>query len=244
MDGRELDLDGPPSTTTGLVDAGVDGESVEPGLEPVGIAKLRQVVPCPDEAVLDRVACELGVPEDQAGGAVQPHGGHTGELGKGVMIAPPRALDEPSLVHIRLGCWGDHGGRPSQDMAMKTAGRFSLVPSISSGDVGQLALRRNVDGGNFRPPCLPPRLRQAPQGVAGTHPCTPRIQLRASSSGTRDAGTRRCGGAVALSINHVVGRRQECVVYDPCGDWSDPNPADLQPIEPQTMGGNPIRTTW
>ena len=50
MDGRELDLDRPPATAAGLVDAGVDGEAMEPGLEPVGVAKRRQVTPGPDEA--------------------------------------------------------------------------------------------------------------------------------------------------------------------------------------------------
>ena len=40
---------------------------------------------------------------------------------------------------------------------MKTAGRFSLVPSISSRDVErQLALRRNVDGGNSGRPAYHP----------------------------------------------------------------------------------------
>jgi hypothetical protein len=35
---------------------------------------------------------------------VQPHDGRAGELGEGVMIAFACALDEPSLVHGRLGC--------------------------------------------------------------------------------------------------------------------------------------------
>ena len=99
--GRELHLDGPPSTTACLVDAGVDGQSMEPGVESVGIAKLREIPPRPDEAFLDRVACELRVPEDEAGGLVQPHDGRAGELGEGVMIASPRPFHEPSLVHGR-----------------------------------------------------------------------------------------------------------------------------------------------
>lgn len=57
-----------------------------------------------DEAILDRVACELRVPEDEARRAVQPHDGSAGKLGEGVMIAVPRSLHEPSLVHGRLGC--------------------------------------------------------------------------------------------------------------------------------------------
>ena len=103
MDDGELDLDRPPSTAARLVDAGIDGESVQPGVEPVGIPKLREVPPGPDQPLLDRVACELGVAEDEAGRLVQPHDGRAGELGEGVMIALPRALHEPSLVHGRLG---------------------------------------------------------------------------------------------------------------------------------------------
>ena len=73
VDGRELDLDGAPSPAAGLVDAGIDGEAIQPGIEPVGISKLREVPPGPDQPLLDRVACELGVPEDEAGSPVQPH---------------------------------------------------------------------------------------------------------------------------------------------------------------------------
>ena len=103
VDRRELDLDGSPSPAARLVDAGIDGESIQPGIEPVGISKLREVPPGPDQPLLDRVACELRVPEDEAGGLVQPHDGRAGELGEGVMIASPCALHEPSLVHGRLG---------------------------------------------------------------------------------------------------------------------------------------------
>ena len=57
----------------------------------------------PDESLLDRVPCEVGVPEDQAGGRVQARDGcASASVGEGVMIAPPRSLDETSLVHGRL----------------------------------------------------------------------------------------------------------------------------------------------
>jgi hypothetical protein len=105
---RQLDLDRPSSSTAGEVQTGVDGQAMQPGVEPIGLAKPGEVAPGSDQAILDRVACELGVPEDEAGGAVQPHDGSARELGEGVMIAIPRSLDEPSLVHGRLGC-----GRPS-----------------------------------------------------------------------------------------------------------------------------------
>jgi hypothetical protein len=103
MDVCELDLDQPPLSAARQVDRGVDGESVQPAVEPIGISKLRKVPPGSDQPLLDRVACELRVAEDEASGLVQPHDGRAGELGEGVMIASPRALHEPSLVHGRLG---------------------------------------------------------------------------------------------------------------------------------------------
>ena len=86
------------------VEAGVDGQAMEPGIEPVGVAQARQVSPCPEERLLDRVARELRVPEDEPGRRVQPREGQVDERGEGVMIALPRSLDETSLVHGRLGC--------------------------------------------------------------------------------------------------------------------------------------------
>ena len=101
--GIELDLDHPPASATSEVETGVDGQAMEPGVEPVGVTQPRQVVPGPDERLLDRVAGQLRVAEDEAGDPVQPRDGIAGELGEGVMIALPRSLDESSLVHDRLG---------------------------------------------------------------------------------------------------------------------------------------------
>ena len=75
---------------------------MDPGVEAIRVAQTRQVAPGPDQPILDRVACELRVPEDQPGRLVQPHDGRAGKLGKGVMIAPRCLLDEPSLVHVAL----------------------------------------------------------------------------------------------------------------------------------------------
>jgi len=96
---QELDLDPPPPTAACLIETGVHREAMEPGLEPGRISKLPEIPPGTKECLLDRVTCELGVPEDQARGFIQPHDGRTRELGEGVMIAFPRALDEPLLVH-------------------------------------------------------------------------------------------------------------------------------------------------
>ena len=72
--GQDLDLDRPPASPAGLVEAGVDEQAVEPGIEPVRITKPGQVTPGAHQGVLDRVARELGVPEDEARGRVQPGG--------------------------------------------------------------------------------------------------------------------------------------------------------------------------
>ncbi len=95
----EFDLDRPSTATTEDIDARTGDEAAQPPLEPIRIAKRRQAAPCPDEPVLDRVSRELVVPEDQAGGSVQPRDEHTGKRREGVMIASLRPLDEFSLVH-------------------------------------------------------------------------------------------------------------------------------------------------
>ena len=99
VDGVQLDLDRAPASAPGEIEAGVDGQAMDPGVEPLGIAKSRQVAPGPDQRLLDGVARELRVPEDQAGRRVQPRKRRVDELGEGVMIALPRAFDEHSLVH-------------------------------------------------------------------------------------------------------------------------------------------------
>src|SRR5262245_26782837 len=124
IDRAQLDLHRAPSPAPQEVEADVDGEAMQPGLEPVGIAKSRQVPPGADERLLDPIARELGVPEDQAGGRVQPRERRVDEQGKGVMIAPPRAFDELSLVHCCLS-WRDHGGRVRQRMT--SGGRESFT---------------------------------------------------------------------------------------------------------------------
>ena len=72
VDGVDVDLDRPPASPAGLVEAGVHEEAVEPGIEPVRVTKPGQVPPGAHQGVLDRVARELRVPEDEARGRVQP----------------------------------------------------------------------------------------------------------------------------------------------------------------------------
>ena len=74
---------------------------MEPGVEPVRVAQARKVTPGSDICLLDRVARELRVPEDEAGDGVQPRDGRDDERVERVMIAPARSLDEIPLVHGR-----------------------------------------------------------------------------------------------------------------------------------------------
>ena len=86
----------------------MDDELAQPGVELVRVAKRRQVPPGADEAVLDGVARELRVAEDQPGGCVESCDGRAGERGEGVMIALPCPLDEVPLVHDSPRCVRGH----------------------------------------------------------------------------------------------------------------------------------------
>jgi hypothetical protein len=72
MDRRKLDLDRPASPPTEDVDTRSHEQSVKPGIEPFRAAHPPQVPPGGDQGVLDRVSRELAIPEDEAGGRVQP----------------------------------------------------------------------------------------------------------------------------------------------------------------------------
>src|SRR3954469_14922618 len=127
MKRRELDLDHPAAPLASQVETGIDGEAIEPGIEPSGISKLPEIAPGSDQPVLDRVACELRVPEDEESSLVQPHDGGASELGEGVMIASPCPLHEPSLVHGRLA----FRTRPRRSclIAYGDEIRFSVLPA-------------------------------------------------------------------------------------------------------------------
>ena len=105
--GLQGHLDPVAMMSTSLIEAGVHGESMKPDVEPIGVSKLRQIPPGSDQCLLDRVACEVGVPEDETCCSVQPHDSCPGELREGVMIALPCLLDQPSLVQRSPRFW--HG---------------------------------------------------------------------------------------------------------------------------------------
>jgi len=99
IDVEHLDLDGATPTPARLIEAAVDQEAVEPGIEPVRITKSGQVSPGSHQGVLDRVARELRVPKDEARGGVQASSGCRRDQGEGVVIASSCPLDQRPLVH-------------------------------------------------------------------------------------------------------------------------------------------------
>ena len=99
-DGK-LDLCRPASPPTHDVDAGPNEQSMEPGIEPVGVAQPRQVSPRGHQGVLDRVPRELAVSEDQSGRGVQPRDRRASEDGEGVVVAPLCLFDDSPLIHSR-----------------------------------------------------------------------------------------------------------------------------------------------
>jgi len=71
----QLHLDRPPASSPGQVEAGVDREAMEPWPDPVRVTQPGQVSPRSHERILDGVARELRVPEDEPGSRVQPREG-------------------------------------------------------------------------------------------------------------------------------------------------------------------------
>jgi hypothetical protein len=98
---------------------------MEPGVEPPGVTQPPEIAPGSDERLLDRIAGQLRVTEDEAGCPFQPRGGIAGEHGEGVMIAATRSLDETSLVHGRPRVRHGLGGRARRGMASGLPIRFS-----------------------------------------------------------------------------------------------------------------------
>ena len=94
---RQLDVGPVPPHPSRLIDAGVDEQAVDPGVEPVGIPKRGQITPGADEGVLHRVLGLLEIPKDEPGGGIQAGDRGACQRGEGVMIAVPRSLHEFSL---------------------------------------------------------------------------------------------------------------------------------------------------
>ena len=95
----QLDFHRPPTTAPRQVETRVDGELAKPGIEAVRVPQTGQVPPSSDEGVLDRIAGELRIPEDEAGGRVQARERRVDEQREGVVIASLCPPDQVSLVH-------------------------------------------------------------------------------------------------------------------------------------------------
>ena len=100
--GCQGNLDDVPPLTPRGVDTGTHGEAMEPCVEPLRLAQGGQLAPGLEHRVLDGVARELRVPDDEAGGCVQPGESLVDEHGEGVMIASPGSTDQLQLLHDRL----------------------------------------------------------------------------------------------------------------------------------------------
>jgi hypothetical protein len=149
VDGCQAHLDHASTTPAGLVNRGVDDKSVEPGVETLRIAQSGQVAPGPDERLLDRIARELAVAEDQAGGRVESRCSCPREHREGVAIAPTCAFHERPLVHgpslrgaTRLAALVSYGAgarrfvslaaqvRTRGDLKMQVASAANVRPSV------------------------------------------------------------------------------------------------------------------
>src|SRR4051812_48771444 len=135
VDRCQLDLDRPAAAPAYLVEAGVHEEATQPRVEPIGIAKSRQIPPGPNEAILDGVLRPIGIAEDQPRGGVQSTDRGARQDREGVMIAPLRPLHAIAL-HVPLGNCGVVTARPrSNGMAPIVCQRFHkpAAPGSPSG---------------------------------------------------------------------------------------------------------------
>ena len=94
IDQVDRDLEPPSLGSPPLVGAGVDEESMEPGIETLAVTKTAQVPPGSDERILDRIFRGIPIAEDPSRDRVQPvvRGGREGI--EGLVVAPLCAFDE------------------------------------------------------------------------------------------------------------------------------------------------------
>lgn len=97
-----FDFDWPSSTATEDIEAGVDGQPMQPRIESIRVVQPGQVSPRVDEGVLDRVVGEFLIPKNEAGGGVEPGNGEVDEDREGIMVAFARPFDVGPLVHGSL----------------------------------------------------------------------------------------------------------------------------------------------
>jgi hypothetical protein len=97
MDIDEFDLDRPAADPAEHVHAGMDEQPTEPGLEPIRIAKGRQVPPRANERFLDGILGPLGVAGDQPRDDIEPGGDGACQALERAMIPSLRLLHESSV---------------------------------------------------------------------------------------------------------------------------------------------------
>ena len=86
--------------------AALTSETVQPGVEPPGIAKTRQLPPAVDQRLLDGVLGEVGVAEDQASERVEAVERIRHQHVERVAIAVCRALHELLDSQVRQSQYG------------------------------------------------------------------------------------------------------------------------------------------
>ena len=99
VDRRDVDLDRAAPAPAQLVEARVDGQTMEPAVELVGVPQPGQIAPGADAGVLHRVVGEVRVTDDQAGGTVEPGERGVQQLGEGDRVTFPCPLNERSMLH-------------------------------------------------------------------------------------------------------------------------------------------------
>ena len=85
---------GVPLRSARLLVAGADEEFREPGIEALRFTEPRELTPCLDHGLLDRVLGRVRLPEDLARHSQQPLTGRTDELLEGVLVAARSPTDQ------------------------------------------------------------------------------------------------------------------------------------------------------
>ncbi len=141
---RQLDLDRPAAPPPDEVEACMGEQSMQPRVEPVRVAKSGQVTPGADEGVLDGVMRKLRITDHEPRGPIQADRGAPRERREGVVIAPPRLLDEPSLVHRSprtvAPTW-----RVQHRMAPPSCDSFPAVGATLAGIIGRMPALSRAD---------------------------------------------------------------------------------------------------
>jgi hypothetical protein len=109
--------------------AGSDDQPVQPGIEPLDVAKRRQIAPCPHEGLLGRILREFGIAQDKASDPVQPIDGAGSQDAEGLTVSASRPVDEFRL-HGSLHFGDDRSGRLHR--TAESNGAWFILPLAES----------------------------------------------------------------------------------------------------------------